>query len=853
MHPSTTEQASPKDPVRDDFNDLLAILPLASAVVGADGRILGCNEPFLELVGAVAGLGEMTFAGLLDGLERPTFQAIHVASLADAALPRSLEFAIGRDDTRRRHVIASIKPFRPTTTQALPYLLIQCTDIQPIRDSEASLVERERRWNHALVGSSSGVWDQRMDTGEMSYSDVWRSIRGLGPDDPIAGTTEEWLDMVHPDDRSRVLHSIERQNAGDPEYTTFEYRERHKKGHWIWIECRGACVEWDDEGQPVRIVGTDTDITERKAAEEALARMSRRLKLALDASGIGVFEADFSTGMCEWDSGMRAIYGLDTDPLIRINGEWEDMLHPDDAERVQTKVSRHVEQLIPFSDEYRVVLKDGSTHYIRSRTLPFIDGDGHRKMVGANWDITADLELRKELERAKTLAEARNRDLEQAKARIEHIALHDHLTDLPNRRYLDEMLESLDSEGRADKGGLAILHIDLDRFKQINDTLGHNAGDAMLKHAARILRDNVRGGDFVARIGGDEFVFVARFDGNQRTLTALAERLISELRKPVAYNGQDCRFGASIGIACDRTGTVEPRQLLLNADIALYNAKNSGRSRYAFFSRDSHSRMVDSKRIADDILRGLEQNEFLPFYQFQFDAKTLDVSGAETLARWRHPEHGILTPDKFLAVAEDIGVVGEIDGLILERALADMARWEKLGLSIPKISVNVSSRRLHDPALKKKLSALDFDPGTVSFELLESIFLDDNDDQAIDNLRHLKKMGIDLEIDDFGTGHASIVSLLRLSPKTLKIDRELVQTVPGSRSRRNLVGSIIDIGRSLGIRVVAEGVETPDHVRILRGLGCDVLQGFGLAVPMPFEDTATFLRDESWRSCALSA
>lgn len=832
-------------------DDWLGILPLASAILDRDGRISRFNPAFGALLEHRAACEGTRLADLLAQEDRAPFQAALAAVVATAAAKRELECSIPSTVGHCRWLLAGLAPL-PASIARPHGVLLQLTDITALKEREAALAERESRWNNALVGSSSGVWDQRLDTGKMYYSDVWRSIRGLAPGEEPPDA-DAWVELLHPDDRERVLHAIERQNAGDPAYMTFDYRERHKLGHWMWIECRGACVEWNAEGQPVRIVGTDTDITGRKASEEALNQMSRRLKLALDVSRIGVFEADFTAGTADWDAGMRTIFGIDDSTDIVIGAQWESMLHPDDAERVLKKVEHHVENLLPFSDEYRVLLKDGSTHYIRSRTLPFIDIDGHLKMIGANWDVTGDIALHKELERAKTLAEARSDDLERAKERIEHIALHDHLTDLPNRRYLDDLLEQLAGEDRRGANGLAILHIDLDRFKQINDTLGHNAGDAMLRHAARILRENVREGDFVARIGGDEFVFVARFDGGRQQLSALAERLISQLRKPVPYEGQDCRFGASIGIACDAKGRVHPRQLLLNADIALYHAKNSGRGRYAYFSLDRHDRMKDSRRLADDLLRGLEQDEFLPFYQFQFDAGTLDIVGAETLARWNHPERGILAPGTFLATAEEIGAVADIDGIILEKAIADLDRWKALGVDMPKLSVNVSSRRLHDPALKQKLNALPLPTGIISFELLESIFLDENDEQAMDNLRYLRKLGVDLEIDDFGTGHASIVSLLRLNPKTLKIDRELVQKVADSRSRRSLVGSIIDIGRSLGIRVVAEGVETAGHVRVLRALGCDVLQGFGLAMPMAFDDTVDFIRRQAWRRTDLSS
>ncbi|EJZ21729.1 EAL domain-containing protein [Rhizobium sp. Pop5] len=709
------------------------------------------------------------------------------------------------------------------------------------------LAERESRWNNALVGSGLGVWDHNYRLGRKYYSPTWKTMRGMTPDEEVAGDYDAWLQLVHPDDRDFIAHAIDRQNAGDPDYQIFEYRERHRDGRWIWIECRGACVEWDEAGVPTRIVGTDTDITDRKQAEETLSRLSRRLDLALEISRIGVFEADLEEDMVEWDDRLIAIYGL-KGAARRIAGDaWAKSLHPDDRERVLGLADRSVESGSDFQQEYRIIRGDGVERVIRARSAFFIDVNGHRKLIGANWDVTEEVKLRDELRRAKDLAEARNLELEAAKESIEHLALHDYLTDLPNRRYLDKMLDDRSAECRAKGLGLAVLHIDLDRFKQINDTLGHRAGDAMLKHAAGVLRNSVRAADFVARIGGDEFVILCAVDPGSKKIGSLAERVIRELRKPVRFEGHDCRFGASIGIAFDSGPKLDAKQILLDADIALYRAKGLGRNRYEFFSASDRRDVVSAKQLADEILIGLERNEFVPFYQLQFDARTLDVAGVETLARWQHPVHGLLAPDRFLDIAEDLDVVSTIDALILERALADRSAWIKDGLPVPKISVNVSARRLADPDLGKKLRALKIPPGTISFELLESISLDDCDDAVAANLKKLRKLGIDIQIDDFGTGHASIVSLLRLSPKTLKIDRELIRMLPQSAEQRKLVGSIIDIGRSLDILVIAEGVETADHIRILEELDCDMLQGYALARPMPAMQIPSFIRAGSWR------
>ena len=367
----------------------------------------------------------------------------------------------------------------------------------------------------------------------------------------------------------------------------------------------------------------------------------------------------------------------------------------------------------------------------------------------------------------------------------------------------------------------------------------------MLVHVAALLKANVRNEDFVARIGGDEFVIVCR-DCSDQELATLAERIIAEIRQPVYYHGHQCRFGVSIGIATNKGGDVAGKDILVNADIALYRAKSNGRDRYEFFSDDLQEKIVSTKRIADEILGGLERKEFVAHYQPQFDARTLEIAGVEALARWNHPTSGLLAPDSFLRIAEELNVVSVIDRTVLEQALDDFDAWSAEGLGIPRVSVNVSARRLQDAELIKGLRSLKIKRGTVSFELVESIFLDDSDDLVTWNIEHIKLLGIDIEIDDFGTGYASIVSLLKLRPRRLKIDRQLVSPIVESEQQRQLVASIIEIGRSLGIEVIAEGVETMEHVRILRALGCDMLQGFAFGAAMDCETLKAFVRSRQW-------
>jgi diguanylate cyclase (GGDEF)-like protein len=543
------------------------------------------------------------------------------------------------------------------------------------------------------------------------------------------------------------------------------------------------------------------------------------------------------------------MYGLRGQPAVQTADGWFDMIHPDDRTQAVARIAENADRETTFGNAFRIIRPDGDVRHIRARVTPFRLASGETRILGANWDATNDITIQEELAEANRLAEARNRELEAAKAHIEHSALHDFLTGLPNRRFLDAELTERAARSEFSAGGTAILHLDLDRFKQINDTLGHLAGDHMLQHTARILRESIMAGDFVARIGGDEFVILSSFKGSTDALTELAERVIRRMRDPVPFENHQCRIGASIGIAFAfaEGASADPKQLLLDADIALYRAKTQGRNRFEYFTPELQKDVIQTKRLSDEILAGLERGEFVPHYQLQFNAADLGVAGVETLARWQHPERGLLTPDKFLQVAEDLDVVAAIDRMILEKAVADYAIWRNEGIDVLKVSVNVSARRLAEPDLVNSLRHIDMPEGSLSFELLETIFLDDCDAVVTENLRQIRKLGIGIEIDDFGTGHASIVSLLKTGPGTLKIDRELIAPLTKTVEQRRLVGSIIEMGKSLGIKVVGEGVETMAHVRILKRLGCDTLQGFALARPMAADKIGPFIREGAWK------
>ncbi|GEO85574.1 MULTISPECIES: bifunctional diguanylate cyclase/phosphodiesterase [Alphaproteobacteria] len=586
------------------------------------------------------------------------------------------------------------------------------------------------------------------------------------------------------------------------------------------------------------------NIAALRQREEELRALSHRLEIALEASRIGVWELDIGSGELHWDTRMQKLYGVEGDGRCTYQ-TWVNALHPNDVEEAEQVLARALKSGKDYVTEFRVVTAGGEVRHIRAYGTTYRDPRFRKKLVGVNWNVTADIRLQEELREAKQQAELRNRELEQARQHMEHNSLHDALTNLPNRRYLDQHLMRLDVEGEM-QAQATVLHIDLDRFKDINDTLGHGAGDAILKHVATKLRESTRMEDFVARIGGDEFVVVCADNLTEEQYGDLACRVIDAVNTPITYAGYECRVGASVGIATRELSDGKAEQLLVNADIALYEAKRHGRNRVEHYTDRLKCLTINTKKTADAILKSLEQNDFIAYFQPQFDAHTLEISGVEALARWNHPEEGILSPDRFLEIAESLNVVSQIDAAVLEQALLQRARWLANDLAIDKVSVNISAQRLFDENLLQRLEQLDVVPGSLSFELLESISFDDKGAAVTDSIERIKSHGIDIEIDDFGTGYASILSLLKLSPRRLKIDRQLTAPIIVSAAQRRLISSIVDIGRSLGIDIVAEGVETMQHAVILRDLGCHTLQGYALARPMDSNALIDFARARSW-------
>lgn len=762
--------------------------------------------------------------------------------------------------------IAALATLVPILVAAL-LLTERNSNLDAMRLRESKLLDLSQRFKLAMESSQIGLWDMSADEGTIFLDARAASLHGFAAEDR-QGLLSTWFKTVHSEDVEVVEVFLFNCSCGIGTHSQV-YRLATTDGSLRYMRSAGA--NYIDSAGRLRTTGIMWDVTadmtmaahlrdakvttdlknaelelaleELSFREHQLQELTGRLNLALESYNCGTWQIDPYTVTATWDDRMYQLYDLERQGDEPVDLEmFLTCLHPDDRENA---VDTGTHEGHP--NTHRVITRSGETRFIRTVGQSYRDRNGKKRVVGIAFDVTSDVKLAEQLKMAKDEAEAKNAELEQAKNRIEHNALHDPLTNLGNRRMLDAELDRITQQSATNRQNFAVLHLDLDRFKQINDTLGHAAGDAMLEHTARILKQNIRSGDLVARIGGDEFVILVEQFSHLDSIKTMATRILGELSQPMIYEGIPCRCGVSIGIAFGNGFNVDSRAVLINADIALYRAKALGRNRYEFFTKNLQAEIVKNKRLADEILSGLENEEFEAWYQPQICARTQKLVGAEALVRWRHPERGILTPDQFLKVAEELNVVSMLDSTVLRTGLGEKRLWALSGLNIPKLSVNVSARRLHDAQLLETLHDLEIQPGEVAFELVESIFLDDVDKLAINNVEALKRFGVDIEIDDFGTGHTSIISLLKLKPKRLKIDRQLVTPITSSEQERKLVRSIIEIAASLGIETVAEGIETREHADMLTKMGCDTLQGYLFSKPLPAQEFIAFARNEGWR------
>ncbi|CAN7608196.1 putative bifunctional diguanylate cyclase/phosphodiesterase [Mesorhizobium sp. LjRoot246] len=436
-------------------------------------------------------------------------------------------------------------------------------------------------------------------------------------------------------------------------------------------------------------------------------------------------------------------------------------------------------------------------------------------------------------------------ELIDARNSMAFIAVHDGLTGLHNRTFLTDHFDTLIKGTHRRRERLAVVQLDLDRFKQINDTLGHAAGDYVLVVTAQRMRDSCRASDLCVRLGGDEFVMILGGAGGTEDINMLARRILAHINEPIVFQGTTILPGASAGIAVYPIDADNAQDLLVHADLALYSAKKLGGGNFSFFSEELRRELDYRKQLEHDIKVAIAERAFQVYFQPQVSLTNGTISGIEALVRWNHAERGMIPPGEFIPVAEKCGFMPEIGRIVISKAINEAAEWNRAGIAFGRLAVNVSGTELRehdfDAFLFETLEKAGLPSQKLSLEIVESVILDDEKTGIAAKLRHIRAAGVHLELDDFGTGYASLSHVNPNEIDRLKIDRRFVQNIHENGDNSKIVRAITELARGLGISIVAEGAETEAELESLMAIGCDQVQGYSIAFPMPHDKALEWL------------
>ena len=729
----------------------------------------------------------------------------------------AVDWEIIRKDGVRRFVEGSVSPIRTSDGELEGFRGI----LRDVSERRAADDVMRRQWG-AIEASMDGM--AIVDGGgRVEYAnDAIVSIYGYSSAASLLG--KSWKMFYSGDDLTRVDEEI---------LPTVQ-----KTGHW-----RGEVYGTRQDGTtfPQEISLTQLkdggltvvvrDITQRHLDEKALRDSQERYALAVRGANDGLWDWNLRTGNIYYSSRWKALIGYADDELGAAPDEWLSRVHPDDIEILQAKISAHVGGASEhFESEHRLRHKDGQYRWLLCRGSALKDqNDVVYRIAGSLSDIT---------------------DRKQIEERLRHDAFHDALTGLSNRALLiDRLSHALTRVNRRGDYIFAVLFLDLDRFKMINDSLGHTLGDQLLVTVARRLRECVRPDDTVARLGGDEFVVL--LDGVQdvEEASTIADRIQKSLMSPISLGDHEVVTSASIGIAASLRKYEHPEQILRDADLAMYRAKTLGKSRQEIFDGDMQHHMLLRFELESDLRGALDRGELSVYYQPIISISDGSVVAFEALVRWSHPERGMVPPSIFVPIAEETGLVLPIGDWILETACRQLKEWlpNLPADRLVSMHVNLSGRQFRHPDLVENVRAtlerVGLEPRRLGLEITESVVMD-NAASAAERLEQLRSVGVQLQIDDFGTGYSSLSYLHRFPIDTLKIDRSFIRDMLSDRKNIEIVRSITALAHELGMRVIAEGVETADQLAQLRELGCERAQGHFFCEAVPPNSPSLFPMDD---------